>query len=178
MGSVVHLAADGAHRFSKTARNTVKLIAGIGIAGDAHAGTTVQHLSRVRSNPDAPNLRQVHLLHAELLDDLRQAGFNVEPGDLGENLTTRDVPLLGLSRGTRLQVGRTVELEITGLRNPCAQIEAFQSGLLKAVLGLDEDGSLIRKTGVMAIVVNGGAIAIGDMIAVIAPARFVPLEPV
>ena len=178
MGSVVHLSADGEHRFSKIACDTLKLITGIGIVGDAHAGVTVQHRSHVRRNPEAPNLRQVHLLHSELLDELRQAGFAVEPGALGENLTTREVPILELSRGTRLQIGGTVELEITGLRNPCSQIEAFQPGLLNAVLDQNADGSLVRKTGVMAIVINGGEISIGDRIIVVPPIRFVPLEPV
>ena len=175
---MVHLATDGEHRFSKIAIDTLNLITGIGIVGDAHAGVTVQHRSHVRRNPEAPNLRQVHLLHSELLDELRQAGFAVEPGALGENLTTREVPILELSRGTRLQIGGTVELEITGLRNPCSQIEAFQPGLLKAVLGRNDDGSLVRKTGVMAIVINGGEVSIGDRITVVPPNRFVPLEPV
>jgi MOSC domain-containing protein YiiM len=178
VGSVIHLAVDGQHRFSKAARQTVKLISGIGITGDAHAGITVQHLSRKRQDPDAPNLRQVHLIHSELLDELRQAGFSVQPGELGENLTTRDVALLELSRGTRLLVGESVELEITGLRNPCAQIDAFQPGLLKTVLWRADDGSVIRKTGVMAIVVNGGTLTVGDSITVVSPAKFVPLQPV
>ena len=132
----------------------------------------------MRSNPGAANLRQIHLIHSELLNELNQAGFSVRPGELGENLTTRDVPLLALSRGTQLLIGKQVELEITGLRNPCAQIEAFQPGLLKAVLGRGDDGSVIRKTGVMAIVVHGGLLAIGDPITVVSPAEFVPLQPV
>lgn len=155
----VHLSA--AHTFSKTPRPAIHLLSGLGVEGDAHAGVTVQHRSRVAQNPDQPNLRQLHLIHAELLDELRGQGFDVDAGSLGENVTTRGVDLLGLPRGTRLHLGETV-VEVTGLRNPCAQIEAFQPGLLAAVLGRDAAGNLVRKAGIMGVVLAGGTVRPGD----------------
>ena len=178
-GKVASVAGSEAHGFSKTVIPVATLIAGIGVEGDAHAGTTVQHLSRVRQNPDQPNLRQVHLLHAELLDELRGAGFDVAPGQLGENILTQGIALLALPRGTRLKLGASAVVELTGLRNPCGQIENFKPGLLKAVLGKDDDGRLVRKAGVMAIVVAGGDVRPGDAVQVELPALpHSPLEPV
>lgn len=176
---VVSLARSGDHAFSKQAVERVKVIQGIGVEGDAHAGEKVQHLSRVKANPDQPNLRQVHLIHAELLEELREKGFAVGPADLGENIVTAGIALLDLPRGAVLRIGPDVELEVTGLRNPCAQIEAFQKGLLAAVLDRGPDGELVRKAGVMSVVLSGGEMAVGDVIEVcLPPEPHQPLAPV
>jgi len=169
-GRVLAVARDGQHRFSKTPVDAISVVAGLGVEGDAHQGATVKHRSRVAVDPTAPNLRQVHLIHAELLDELRAGGFAVEAGGLGENVTTEGVDLLGLPRGARLRIGDQVVLEVTGLRNPCKQIDAFQTGLLKVVLGRGPEGELIRKTGVMSIVLEGGVVRPGDIIVVELPA--------
>ncbi len=172
--SVVSVGRDGAHRFSKTPVAVITLIAGHGVAGDAHAGATVQHRSRVRKDPQQPNLRQVHLIHRELLDDLNEKGFDVSPADLGENITTVGIDLLGLPRGTRLRIG-SAEIEVTGLRNPCAQIESFRPGLLKEVLCRKADGDVVRLTGVMGVIHVGGEVRPGDPITVELPCG--ALEP-
>ncbi|MDB5871312.1 MAG: hypothetical protein JWQ07_754 [Ramlibacter sp.] len=154
------------------------LVEGLGVQGDAHHGRTVKHRSRVARDPTQPNLRQVHLLHAELFDELIAAGFAVWPGDLGENVTTRGIDLLALSTGTRLEIGNAV-VEITGLRNPCSQIDRFQQGLTAAVLDRDAQGRLVRKAGVMGVVVTGGEVKAGDPIRAVPPALpSSPLEPV
>jgi len=173
------LAQDGAHRFSKQPAESLTLIAGLGVEGDAHAGVTVKHRSRVARDPSQPNLRQLHLLHAEIFEELAPQGFTLKPGDIGENVTTRGIDLLGLGTGTRLCLGTEAIVEITGLRNPCAQLDHFQSGLMAAMLGRDEAGGLVRKSGVMAIVLQGGVLRAGDPIIVMAhggPHR--PLQPV
>ncbi|HYF42232.1 MAG TPA: MOSC domain-containing protein, partial [Ramlibacter sp.] len=158
---------------------SIRLLAGLGVEGDAHLGATVKHRSRVARDPSQPNLRQVHLLHAELFDELVAAGFAVFPGDLGENLTTRGLDLLALPTGTRLRLGGCAVVELTGLRNPCSQIDRFQRGLMVAVLDRDAQGQLIRKAGVMAIVLEGGEVRAGDAIAVELPAPpHRPLAPV
>lgn len=167
--SVQAVSLSASHTFSKVEVPQIDLLAGLGVAGDAHAGVTVKHRSRVAQNPDQPNLRQVHLLHAELLEELWAQGFRVGPGDLGENVTTSGVNLLELPRGTLLHLGEAAVVEVTGLRNPCAQIEGFQPGLLAAVLGRDEQGNLIRKAGVMGVVHRGGAVRPGDAIRVELP---------
>lgn len=170
---------DSAHRFSKPTVDAVTLVAGLGVEGDAHFGATVQHLSRVRRDPTQPNLRQVHLIHSELFDEVAELGHEVTPGAMGENITTAGIDLLGLPRGTRLQLGETALVEITGLRNPCVQIDGFDPGLLKAVLGKDENGGVVRKGGVMAIVIAGGVVRKGDGITIHLPAEpHVALEPV
>jgi MOSC domain-containing protein YiiM len=168
-GTVVAVARSSAHRFSKAPQSFIQLVAGLGVEGDAHQGSTVKHRSRVARDPAQPNLRQVHLIHEELLDELRAAGFAVEPGNLGENVTTRGVDLLGLPVGTRLRLGLEVVIQLTGLRNPCVQLDKFQAGLLGAVLDRAADGRLIRKTGVMGIVLAGGAVRPGDAIAIELP---------
>jgi MOSC domain-containing protein YiiM len=147
----------------------IELLAGLGVAGDAHRGVTVKHRSRVLRDPSQPNLRQVHLIHAELHDELRAAGFAVASGVMGENVTTRGLDLLALPTGTRLRLGGEAVIELTGLRNPCVQLDGLQPGLMKAVLGRDDDGNLVRKAGVMAIVLVGGAVRPGDAIAVTLP---------
>ncbi|MGI4777091.1 MAG: MOSC domain-containing protein [Janthinobacterium lividum] len=173
----VHL--GGMHGFSKFAEPAIRLLAGIGVEGDAHAGVTVQHRSRIARDPSAPNLRQVHLLHAELFDELMAADFAVWPGDLGENITTRGIDLLGLTTGTRLHVGDGAVVELTGLRNPCSQIDKFQRGLLAATLGRDAGGGLVRKAGVMAVVLKAGDVRAGDSIRLELPeGELRKLEPV
>ena len=163
-GTVASVSLSPAHGFSKPTVPEIRLIAGIGVEGDAHAGVTVKHRSRVAADPTQPNLRQVHLIHGELIDELTAAGFRVAPGVMGENVTTRGIDLLGLPRGTRLMLGPEAVIEVTGLRNPCQQLNDYQPGLTQAVLGRDADGNLVRKAGIMAIVIAGGAIRPGDTI--------------
>lgn len=168
-GTIVSLSLSPVHGFSKETRDRLTLIAGEGVAGDAHCGVKVKHRSRVRQNPDQPNLRQVHLIHAELFAELAGQGFDVSPGDIGENVLTRGIDLLGLPRGARLRLGDAAIVEITGLRNPCSQLDDFRPGLMKALLGRDAEGGLVRKSGVMGIVIAGGEIASGDPIMVELP---------
>lgn len=178
-GLVVSLARDGAHNFSKLGVQQISLLAGLGVKGDAHAGETVRHRSRVAKDPTQPNLRQVHLIHAELFDELAGKGFVVSPGQLGENITTAGIDLLGLSAGTRLRLGDAALIEITGLRNPCHQINGIAPGLLEAMLDRAADGSLIRKCGVMAVVLTGGEVAVGATITIEhAPEPHLPLQVV
>lgn len=170
---------DAEHRFSKGAVEEIRLLEGLGVEGDAHAGVLVQHLSRVRQDPDQPNLRQVHLIHAELLEEVAGHGHRVLPGDLGENLTTSGIDLLALPPGTRLRLGAEAEVRVTGLRNPCRQIDAFDSGLLGQMVGRADDGSVIRKAGVMAVVTRSGTVRAGDRIGVVLPEQpHQPLAPV
>ncbi len=154
------------HTFSKPNQSHIRLIAGVGVEGDAHSGVTVKHRSRVKRDPIQPNLRQVHLIHAELHDELNAQGFHVSAGQMGENITTRGVDLLGLPTGTRLHLGNEAVIEITGLRNPCVQLDNFQDGLLKACLDHDAEGNLVRKAGVMGIVLVGGEVFPNDSIRV------------
>lgn len=176
---VVAVAADGEHRIRKPTRTAIRLVAGLGVEGDAHAGVTVQHLSRIRRDPSEPNLRQVHLVHAELHDELRERGFEVGAGEMGENVTTRGIDLLGLARGTRLRLGGEAVVEVTGLRNPCTNLDRIADGLMAATLGRAEDGSLVRRAGVMAVVIAGGRVAAGDPIVIEPPAGDPePLRPV
>lgn len=178
-GEVVSVSLSPTHSFSKAAAERIVLLAGLGVEGDAHMGSTVKHRSRVAQNPNQPNLRQVHLLHSELFDEVRNAGYQVEPGQLGENITTRGIDLLRLPTGTKLLIGEQAMIELTGLRNPCMQIDNFQSGLLRAVLDQDENGNLVRKAGVMAIVLTGGEVQAGDAIRVeLPPEPYRPLERV
>jgi MOSC domain-containing protein YiiM len=156
------------HSFSKKPALSIRLIAGLGVEGDAHAGETVKHRSRVARDPTQPNLRQVHLIHAELLDELNAAGFTVNPGDMGENITTRGLDLLALPTGTRLTAGEAL-IQLTGLRNPCVQLDRFQQGLMQATLDRDAAGNLIRKAGVMGVVLVGGDVLPNDPIQVRMP---------
>lgn len=178
-GTVTAVSSSGGHSFGKPNRSGITLVAGIGVDGDAHSGVTVKHRSRVRRDPTQPNLRQVHLIHSELHDELRAAGFDVAAGQLGENVTTRGLDLLGLPTGTLLHLGGAAVLEVTGLRNPCHQIDGFRPGMLKAVLGRDEDGNVVRKAGIMSVVLAGGEVRADDPIAVELPdAPYRPLRPV
>ena len=167
--AVEAVSIDGEHRFSKVPSDEITLLAGIGVRGDAHAGVTVQHRSRVAVDPTQPNLRQVHLISVELLDELREDGFDVRPGQLGENITTRGIPLLDLPRGALLRISEDAVVRVTGLRNPCGQINDFRSGLLKRVVGYAPDGTVIRRAGVMGIVLAGGVVSPRDSITVELP---------
>jgi MOSC domain-containing protein YiiM len=176
--SVLAVAQSRGHHFSKQPALSLRLVAGLGVAGDAHAGATVKHRSRVARDPTQPNLRQVHLLHAELFEELRPQGFAITPGALGENITTQGLDLLALPRGARLRVGSAL-LEVTGLRNPCVQLDRFAPGLMAATLSRDPGGNLIRKAGVMAVVLEDGEVAPGDAIAItLPPPPHAPLAPV
>jgi MOSC domain-containing protein YiiM len=170
MADVVAVCRSPTHSFGKPAVDAIRLIEGVGVEGDAHFGRTVQHRSRVAIDPTQPNLRQVHLIHAELHDELRAAGFDVGPGQMGENITTRGVALLALPAGTLLRLGNEVVVEVMGLRNPCGQLNTFRAGLMAAVLDRDESGRFVRKAGVMAVVRAGGVVRPGDTVRVELPA--------
>ncbi|WP_201860619.1 MOSC domain-containing protein [Microvirga soli] len=176
---VTAVSLSSSHSFSKPNQDSIRLLAGLGVEGDAHLGITVKHRSRVAKDPTQPNLRQVHLIHAELFDELAERGFSIAAGKLGENVTTRGIDLLNLPAGARLLLGESVVIEVTGLRNPCVQIDRFQKGLMKAVLGKDEQGKVVRKSGIMAIVLKGGEVRPGDAIRVELPSEpHRPLEVV
>lgn len=176
---VLAVSSSAVHAFSKEGAAEIRLLEGVGVEGDAHAGVTVQHRSRLARDPDSPNLRQVHLLQAELLDEVAGKGFDVRPGQMGENITTRGLDLLGLPEGTELAIGASARVRITGLRNPCRYIDDFRPGLLAAVLDRTPGGELIRKAGVMGVVLAGGAVRPGDTIVVhLPPAPRRKLEPV
>ena len=175
---IIAVAADSAHDTIKPLKPAITLVAGFGVQGDAHGGAFVQHLYDKARRPDAPNLRQVHLMHAELFDELAGRGITVTAGQMGENITTRGIDLLGLSQGTQLLMGKAV-IEVTGLRNPCSKINIIHPDLLKAVIEKRADGSLNRKTGIMGIVRQGGDVQAGDKIEIIAPKHsHIPLQPV
>jgi MOSC domain-containing protein YiiM len=168
-GRVEAVSQTSTHRFSKQPRIWIRLLAGLGVEGDAHLGATVKHRSRVARDPTQPNLRQVHLLHQELLEELKIKGFVIGPGDIGENILTRGVDLLGLPTGTVLRIG-SAAVEVTGLRNPCVQLDRFMPNLMAATLDRDAAGTLIRKAGVMAVVLADGEVRPGDSIETILPA--------
>jgi MOSC domain-containing protein YiiM len=179
MGRVLAVSFRAGHHFSKTPGLGIRLLTGLGVAGDGHLGKTVQHRSRVRRDPTQPNLRQVHLIPAELFEELRAKGFEVRPGDLGENITTLGLDLLALPTGARLHLGHNAVVEVTGLRNPCSQIDGFQKGLMAATLDKDSDGNLIRKAGIMGIVLADGDVRPGDTIWTERPdGPAQPLQPV
>ncbi|MFF9640867.1 MOSC domain-containing protein [Kitasatospora aureofaciens] len=168
-GTVVAVSSNAEYSFSKPNRTGITLLAGLGVEGDVHAGVTVRHRSRVAQDPTVPNLRQVHLIHRELLTELAESGFDVAPGALGENITTEGVDLLGLPVGAVLRIGPEAEVEVTGLRNPCVQIENYRAGLLKQVVSRTEDGALVRRAGIMGVVRAGGPVRPGDAITVVLP---------
>jgi MOSC domain-containing protein YiiM len=168
-GVVTAVSRSAGHTLAKPNADRIRLLAGLGVEGDAHSGATVKHRSRVLRDPSQPNLRQVHLIHAELHDTLREQGFAVSAGQMGENVTTRGVDLLGLPTGARLRLGDTAIVEITGLRNPCAQLDRIHPGLMAATLERAQDGSLVRKAGIMAVVLAGGDVRPGDSIRIELP---------
>jgi hypothetical protein len=170
VGVVEAVSCSGAYTMAKPNVDVIRLVAGHGVEGDVHAGTTVKHRSRMRRDPTAPNLRQVHLIHAELHDELRAGGFSVVAGQMGENVTTRGVDLLGLATGTRLQLGPSAVVEVTGLRNPCAQLDGIEPGLLDACVEREGAVVTVRRAGVMGVVVAGGPVRVGDAIVVVPPA--------
>ncbi|MEE1822035.1 MOSC domain-containing protein [Streptomyces sp. BE20] len=168
-GTVTAVSSSGEYTFTKPNRDGITLLAGLGVEGDVHAGVTVKHRSRVAQDPTLPNLRQVHLIHEELFAEVGEKGFEVAPGQLGENITTGGIDLLGLPVGTLLRIGDAAVVEVTGLRNPCLQIDAFSSGLLKQVVGRDAEGNVVRKAGIMSVVREGGVVRPGDVIEVELP---------
>ncbi|MFI0980815.1 MOSC domain-containing protein [Streptomyces sp. NPDC021093] len=180
MGATVEaVSSNGTYSFTKPNRDSITLLAGLGVEGDVHAGVTVKHRSRMAQDPTRPNLRQVHLIHRELFDEVHEEGFEVGPGQLGENVTTRGIDLLALPVGTLLHLGDEAVVEVTGLRNPCLQIDDFQGGLLKQVVGRDDEGTIVHKAGIMSVVRTGGTIRPGDAIGVVLPAEpHRPLERV
>lgn len=176
---VTAVSRDMEHNLSKPNCDVIVLIAGMGVEGDAHAGRTVQHVSRTIREPGLPNLRQVHLIHAELHDELRAAGLDVGAGQMGENITTRGIDLLGLPRGARLHLGSAAIVEVTGLRTPCSQLDRLRPGLMAATMAHDAQGNLVRKAGIMSIVIAGGEVRPGDAIRVELPTgAHEPLGPV
>ncbi len=178
-GTITAVSKSAGHTMRKMNEPSILLLAGLGVEGDAHMGVTVKHRSRVQQDPTQPNLRQVHLIHSELHEELAAAGFSIEPGQMGENITTLGIDLLDLPRHTQLLLGESAVVEVTGLRNPCSQLDGIQEGLMKAVLGRDEAGNLIRKAGIMAIVLQGGLVKAGDTISVRLPEPpHLPLERV
>lgn len=178
-GKVESVHSSPRHTMSKASQLSIRLVEGLGVDGDAHQGVTVKHRSRVRRDPTQPNLRQVHLVHGELHRELSEQGFGVTPGQMGENITTTGIDLLNLPTGARLTIGSDAVVEVTGLRNPCSQLDGIQQGLMQACIDRGEDGELVRKSGIMGIVVTGGEVRPGDEIAVTLPAgERVPLQPV
>jgi MOSC domain-containing protein YiiM len=158
------------HTMTKPTADAIRLLEGLGVEGDAHHGTTVKHRSHVRRDPAKPNLRQVHLIHSELHDELAEQGFpGLQPGQMGENVTTQGVDLLGLPVGTKLRLGDAAVVEVTGLRNPCAQLDGIQPGLMKATLDRDAAGAVVMKSGIMGVVLAGGEVRPGDPIGVELP---------
>jgi hypothetical protein len=178
-GLVTAVSRSATHTLKRLNTDCIRLVTGLGVEGDAHAGITVKHRSRLARFADAPNLRQVHLIHAELHDELSRKGIAVSAGKMGENITTRGVDLLGLPTGTRLHLGEAAVVEVTGLRNPCAQLDRIHPGLMGATLDRDEHDGLIRKAGIMAVVIADGQVRPGDAIRVELPALpHKPLAPV
>jgi len=178
-GEVIAVIRNGEHSFTKTNQTKIELVAGLGVKDDAHSGALVKHLVRVREDPNRPNLRQVHLLHCELFDELAAAGYSIFPGAIGENVTTRGLRLLDLPAGAKLHIGGSAVVEVTGLRNPCRQIDAFRPGLMSALLNRDPEGNIRRKSGIMSVVLEGGEVRPGDKIHVELPeGPHSPLKPV
>ncbi|GAA1367584.1 MOSC domain-containing protein [Streptomyces beijiangensis] len=178
-GMVTKVSSNGEYSFTKPNRDSITLLSGLGVEGDVHAGVTVKHRSRVAQDPTQANLRQVHFIHEELFAEVLAEGFEVRAGQLGENITTSGIDLLSLPVGTLLHLGDEAVVEVTGLRNPCLQIDNFQDGLLKQVVGRDETGNVFRKAGIMSIVTTGGTVRPGDPIRIELPAEpHRPLERV
>lgn len=171
MGIVVAVSKSIQRKFGKDNQVSIKLVQGLGIEEDCHSGTTNQHLYAMRKNPEQPNLRQVHLMHTELFTELKQEGFDVAAGQMGENITTEGIDILNLPLNTVLKIGKEAQIQITGLREPCSKIDTIQKGLMKAVLAKDEQGNIIRKSGIMSIVIKSGEVKSGDSIEIILPQK-------
>jgi MOSC domain-containing protein YiiM len=169
MSRVLAVAAAPGHQLSKSPVHEIRLVPGLGVEGDAHLGASTQHQTQVGKDPNRANLRQVHLIHSELFPELAAKGYEISPAMLGENITTEGLDILSLPRGTLLRIGPEAVVQVTGLRNPCRQLDAFRPGLAQAMFGKDDDGELVRKAGVMSIVVAGGAVRAGDAITVELP---------
>lgn len=179
IGIVKSVSKSKTHTFSKFNCDRILLLKGLGVEGDAHLGEKVKHRSRVAKDPNQPNLRQVHLIHSELFNELKEKGFNIQEGEIGENITTQGIDLLSLPKGTLLKIGETAKIEVTGLRNPCKQLDSLHKGLMKAVLDQDKAGNLIRRAGIMGIVLEGGEVRIGNKIVIeLPPKPFIKLERV
>lgn len=178
VGAVHSVSCSPGHTMQKPVQSSIVLVKGLGVEGDAHSGVTVKHRSRVRRDPSQPNLRQIHLVHSELHIELKRAGFDLQPGQMGENILTNSINLLDLSTGTILRIGESAVVEVTGLRNPCSQLDGVANGLMEATLGRDDAGNLVRKAGIMGIVIEGGEVKQRDRIVAEYPETFVPLEPV
>ncbi len=178
-GRVIAVSQSSSHTMSKPVCQHIRLLAGLGVEGDAHSGETVKHRSRLARDPSQSNLRQVHLIHAELFDELRTKGFDIAPGMMGENISTRGIDLLGLPAGARLHLGTSAVVEVTGLRNPCSQLDGLQKGLMEAVLERNPERGLVRNAGVMGIVLTGGEVVAGDNIRIQLPGgEYLALKPV
>jgi MOSC domain-containing protein YiiM len=179
LGVVERVCSSPGHTLKKPTRESIRLLAGLGVDGDAHLGATVKHRSRVRRDPSQPNLRQVHLIQAELHDELALKGMPVGPGEMGENITTRGIDLLNLPVDTILGIGAEARVRVTGLRNPCSQLDSIYDGLMAATLDRDAKGALVRKAGVMCVVLRSGTVHAGDTIlAELPPPPHRPLDPV
>ena len=171
IGIVKSVSRSSTHTFSKNNCNKIVLLEGLGVEDDVHMGRKVKHQSRVAKDPNQPNLRQVHLIHSELFDELKKKGFIIQDGEIGENITTKGIDLLNLPKGTILSIGKTARILITGLRNPCKQLDLIKDGLMKAVLDKDKVGNLVRKAGIMGIVLKGGKVEIGNKIRIDLPKK-------
>ena len=168
---VVSVSLSGQHTFSKDVVESIQLLAGLGVEGDAHCGVLVKHRYRVKQNPTQPNLCQIHLLQAELFKQLRGNGFDISPGEMGENITTSDIDLLALPAGSLLTIGESAVVEVTGLRSPCVQMNHFRKGLMAAVIERKAAGKVLNKAGIMAVVIAGGIVRAGDPIGVRLPGK-------
>jgi len=167
-GFVIAVSTNAKHSFSKQAQDSIHLVQELGVEGDAHFGATTQHRWLMKKNPTRKNLTQVHLLHAELFDELVSAAFFLSPGEMGENVTTRGIDLLTLPTKTKLHCGGAV-IEVTGLREPCAQLNKLRPGLMKALIRRSKEGIVVRKAGIMGVVLAGGVVRPGDHIEVELP---------
>jgi hypothetical protein len=168
-GYVHSVSASPRHGFSKLVRESITLIKGHGVDGDAHAGAFVKHRYLARWRPRMANERQVHLINQALFEELFSEGFNVQPGNLGENVTTRGIDLLRLPLGTMLALGPTAAVELRGLRTPCVLVDRFRKGLLKALVRKGEQPRF--RAGVMGVVREGGILFPGNPVKVtISPA--------
>lgn len=177
---ILSVSARSGHHFSKTPQRSIRLLAGLGVEGDGHMGERIKHRSRARYNPALPNLRQVHLIDSGYIALMAAKGYAVAPGDIGENLLVAGIDLISMPQDTLLHLGGDgAVVRITGLRNPCIQMDRFMPGLMAASLDRDADGGLIRLTGVMGVVEGGGAVVPGDVVRVEMPeGEHLPLVPV